>query len=64
MGFLGGIFMNLGSALFQKLLFVVLFTVFVTFIGFTGDFVQNLLMVLGLTFGSWLIVKILLKVSK
>jgi len=57
--------MGLGSNLFQKLLFVMLFTLFVTFIGYSqGDFVHNLLITMGLMLGSWIIVKVLLKVNK
>ena len=56
--------MGLGSGLFQKLLFVMLFTLFITFIGFGKDFVMNFLVVSGLTVGSWLVVKLLLRVNK
>ena len=56
--------MGLGPSLFQKLLFVVLFAVFITFIGFSKDFVHNLLITTGLMFGSWLIVTLLWKFSK
>lgn len=57
--------MGLSQGLFQKLLFVVLFTLFVTFIGFTtGDFVRNLLITMGLMVGSWLVVKLLLRFGK
>ena len=57
--------MGLGSGLFQKLLFVMLFTLFVTFIGYReGDFVYNLLITMGLMLGSWIIVKVLLRLNK
>ena len=57
--------MGLGSGLFQKLLFVMLFTLFVTFIGYReGDFVHNLLITMGLMLGSWIIVKVLLRLNK
>jgi hypothetical protein len=56
--------MGLGSSLFQKLLFVVLFTLFVTFIGFSGDFMRNLLVTMGLMLTSWLVVKLLWRFGK
>ena len=57
--------LGLGSGLFQKLLFVMLFTLFVTFIGYReGDFVHNLLITMGLMLGSWIIVKVLLRLNK
>jgi hypothetical protein len=55
---------NVGPSLFQKLLFVVLFSLFITFVGFTHDFVHNLLISVGLMVGSWLIVKLLWKFGK
>ena len=51
--------MGLGPSLFQKLLFVVLFSLFITFVGFSHDFVHNLLITIGLMVGSWFIVKLL-----
>ena len=56
--------MGLGSGLFQKLLFIMLFTLFITFIGFGKNFARNFLVVSGLTVGSWLVVKLLLRVNK
>ena len=56
--------MGLSQGLFQKLLFMVLFTLFITFVGFTGDFLRNLLVVTGLMLTSWFIVKLLLRFSK
>jgi len=56
--------MGLGSGLFQKLLFVMLFTMFITYIGFGKDFLMNFLIVVGLTVTSWLVVKLLWRFSK
>jgi hypothetical protein len=55
---------GLGSNLFQKLLFVMLFTLFITYVGFKGDFLTNFLIVVGLTVTSWLVVKLLWRFSK
>ena len=56
--------MGLSEGLFQKLLFVVLFALFITFVGFSKDFVHNLLVVTGLTLISWFVVKLLLRFSR
>jgi len=56
--------MGLGSKLFQKLLFVFLFSLFVTFLGFSDDFVQNFLIVIGITGASWITVIVLLRFFK
>lgn len=56
--------MGLSQGIFQKLLFVVLFTLFITYIGFKNDFLQNLLVTSGLMLTSWLIVKVLLRFSR
>jgi hypothetical protein len=56
--------MGLGSGLFQKLLFVMLFTLFITYVGFKSDFLTNFLIVVGLTVTSWLVVKLLWRFSK
>ena len=56
--------MGLSQGIFQKLLFVVLSTLFITFVGFTGDFLRNLLVMTGLMLTSWLVVKLLLRFAK
>jgi len=56
--------MALGGKLFEKLVFVLLFTAFLTFVGFTGDFLRNLLVMTGLMLTSWLVVKLLLRFAK
>jgi hypothetical protein len=56
--------MGLGSKLFEKLVFVLLFTAFLTFVGFTQDFLKNFLIVTGLMVTSWIVVMLLLRFSK
>ena len=55
--------MGVGSGLFQKLLFVMLFTLFITYVGLKSDFLTNFLIVVGLTVTSWLVVKLLWRFS-
>ena len=56
--------MALGGKLFEKLVFVLLFTAFLTFVGFKGDFLTNFLIIVGLTVSSWIAVKLLLRFAK
>jgi len=55
--------MGLGSKLFEKLVFVMLFTAFLTFVGFKGDFLTNFLIVVGLMATSWIVVLLLIRFS-
>ena len=55
--------MGLGGKLFEKLVFVLLFTAFLTFVGFTQDYFKNFLIVVGLMATSWIVVALLVKFS-
>ena len=55
--------MGLGGKLFEKLVFVLLFTAFLTFVGFKGDFLTNFLIIVGLTVSSWIVVLLLIRFS-
>jgi len=55
--------MGLGGKLFEKLVFVLLFTAFLTFVGFTQDFLKNFLIVTGLMAASWIVVLLLIRFS-